>query len=162
MLYFRALVQGLAPLPVRDRTCGASSMRGRRGMAGRRCMRELADLDPVAAARIHANDPQRIQRALEVFHATLVADFGLAAGDTVAGHGLRFQRWALVPADRAVLHERIAAALRRHDGAGFLAEVARAAGPRTDLDERTPALRSVGYRQLWAAPGRRLPASKRP
>ena len=109
---------------------------------------ELARLDPEAAARIHPNDPQRIQRALEVCH---VAGVPLSELHRATRSPLEapLPRWALAPADRSALNERLARRLARMMEEGFLAEVERLRS-RPDLTARHPALRAVGYRQLWA------------
>jgi tRNA dimethylallyltransferase len=148
MLYFRALVHGLAQIPVRDPQVraeldAAAAAHGWPAMHAR-----LVAVDPQAAARMTPSDSQRIQRALEV-HAVTGRTITEWQQATAATHGLRFARWALVPAERAVLHERIAARFDAMMAAGLLAEVA-GLRQRADLDARTPALRAVGYRQLWA------------
>ena len=108
---------------------------------------ELAAVDAVAAARIHPNDPQRIQRALEVYH-TSGRPISEWQRDTRPAHGLSFERWALVPADRATLHARIAARFEAMMRDGFLEEV-QVLRARPQLSGSAPALRAVGYRQLW-------------
>jgi tRNA dimethylallyltransferase len=148
MLYFRALVHGLAQIPVRDpdvrRALDADAARhGWPALHAR-----LAGLDPQAAARMAPSDSQRIQRALEVLAVTGRTITDWQQGTTPA-HGLRLARWALVPMQRAALHARIATRFDAMLADGLLAEVA-LLRQRTELVERTPALRSVGYRQLWA------------
>jgi tRNA dimethylallyltransferase len=108
---------------------------------------ELADVDPAAGARIHPHDAQRIQRALEVW---LLTGAPLSSHWARAAHsGLVLQTLALMPADRAWLHQRIAQRLETMFAAGFVAEVARLQA-RGDLHADLPALRAVGYRQVWA------------
>jgi tRNA dimethylallyltransferase len=148
MLYLRALVTGIAELPR-----GSSELRGLIDARGARegwpqLHAELARLDPEAAARIHPNDPQRIQRALEVIHLTghRLSQLQRATQSIVPG---RIVRWALAPADRSELHARLEQRLARMMEQGFLNEVA-ALHARGDLTARHPALRAVGYRQLWA------------
>ncbi|HEY2591148.1 MAG TPA: tRNA (adenosine(37)-N6)-dimethylallyltransferase MiaA [Steroidobacteraceae bacterium] len=148
MLYLRALVRGIADLPR-----GSAELRqaidARAAVAGWPSLHaELSRLDPHAAARIHPNDPQRIQRALEV---CLVAGVPLSALQRSTRSPLEAQlpRWALASADRAALNERLAKRLARMMEEGFLAEVERLRS-RPDLTARHPALRAVGYRQLWA------------
>ncbi|KGE05184.1 tRNA dimethylallyltransferase [Pseudohaliea rubra DSM 19751] len=107
-------------------------------------------VDPMSAARIHPRHAQRLARALEVYRASgrpLSAWHG-AAGAPLADD-YRVLQVALCPADRSVLHERIAARFDTMLEAGFLKEVA-ALRARGDLHRELPALRSVGYRQLWA------------
>jgi tRNA dimethylallyltransferase len=109
---------------------------------------ELQGIDPEAAARIHPNDPQRIQRALEVFELS-GRTISAWQRDTRPEHGLRWSRWALVPADRAALHARIAARYAQMLEAGLLAEVQRLLAL-PGLEARSPSMRAVGYRQLAA------------
>ncbi len=149
MLYFRALEQGLSELPaadpdVRARLEAEAKTRGWAAMHER-----LARIDPVAAARIHPNDPQRIQRALEVYDITGVSmtEQFERSPDTVPP--LRFLKIALVPEDRAVLHERIQRRFNIMLEQGFLDEVS-ALRARGDLDPDMPSMRAVGYRQAWA------------
>ena len=147
MLYFNALLRGLAPLPQADAALRAR-LDARGAAEGRPALHaELAAVDPEAAARIHPNDAQRIQRALEVWHAS-GRPISAWQRDTAPGHGLVFERWALVPADRTVLHRRIAERFDAMMAAGFLEEV-RGLRARPGLDPSAPALRAVGYRQLW-------------
>ena len=147
MLYFNALLRGLAPLPQADAALRAR-LDARGAAEGWPALHaELAAVDPEAAARIHPNDAQRIQRALEVWHAS-GRPISAWQRDTAPGHGLVFERWALVPADRAVLHRRITERFDAMMAAGFLEEV-RGLRARPGLDPSAPALRAVGYRQLW-------------
>jgi tRNA dimethylallyltransferase len=148
MLYLRALVGGIADLPR-----GSAELRreideraAREGWPSLHA--ELARLDPDAAARIHPHDPQRIQRALEVCRIAGVPLSRLQR-QTRSPLASPLPRWALVPADRGVLHDRLAQRLARMMDEGFLAEVERLRS-RRDLTARHPALRAVGYRQLWA------------
>lgn len=152
-LYFRALLEGLADMPEADEAIRAaiSADAGERGWTVLHA--ELAQVDPDAAARIHATDAQRIQRALEVYR---LSGKPISAWQREA-RGERFPlkvlKLALSPPDRAVLHARIE---RRFDAmidAGFLDEV-RALRALPDLASHPrpldlPALRAVGYRQAW-------------
>ena len=148
MLYLRALWKGLAVLPAAsaEHRARIDARARERGWAALHA--ELGRIDPVAAARIHPNDPQRIQRALEVYELSgrPISEWQRA---TVGAEG-RFDwlRLALVPAARAALNERLA---RRFDAmlaAGLYAEVA-ALQARGDLDIAHASVRCVGYRQLW-------------
>jgi tRNA dimethylallyltransferase len=148
MLYFHALVHGMAALPRADAAL-RREIDARAARLGWPALHaELAGLDAESAARIHPNDAQRIQRALEV-----VLGSGRPISEwqrgTAPAHALRLQRWALVPADRAALGARIAARFDRMIGAGFVDEV-RALQARPGLSPDAPSLRAVGYRQLWA------------
>lgn len=147
MLYLRALSEGIAALPRGSETLRREidARAAREGWA--RLHAELASLDAEAAASIHPNDPQRIQRALEVCYLTgrRFSELKRAGGSRPAA----LPRIALVPADRHVLHGRLAERLKLMMRRGFLEEVARLRA-RGDLTARHPALRAVGYRQLWA------------
>ena len=152
-LYVRALLHGLAEMPGADPSirAGIEQDAGRRGWAALHA--ELAVVDPEAAARIHATDAQRIQRALEVFRGSgrTISDWQRAAPR--ARLPVRVLQMVLAPADRAVLHERIARRFDRMLEQGFLEEVralralpALAAHP---APLELPAIRAVGYRQAW-------------
>jgi tRNA dimethylallyltransferase len=147
MLYLRALRQGIAPLPrgcpeVREAIDAAAALRGWPALHA-----ELAGLDPAAAQRIHPNDAQRIQRALEVCRITGRPLSELQRGSPVALQGSA-PMWGLVPEPREVLHERLAMRFNRMMAQGFLEEV-RSLHSRGDLTADHPSMRAVGYRQLW-------------
>jgi tRNA dimethylallyltransferase len=149
MLYLRALLHGLAPLPQASPRLRAEIDARATAQGWPALHAELAALDPPAAARIAANDGQRIQRALEVCHSSgqPLSQLQRATTSALAGWPLRY--WILAPRERATLHERVA---RRFDGmmaGGFLEEV-EGLRRRGDLTARHPAMRAVGYRQLWA------------
>jgi tRNA dimethylallyltransferase len=149
MLYLRALVHGLAPLPQASPQV--------RAQLDERAVREgwpalhveLSRVDPQAAARIAANDSQRIQRALEVYYTTgsPISELQRATVSPLAGFRLKY--WALAPTDRSMLHERLSRRFQAMMEAGFLNEV-KELHQRGDLTARHPSMRSVGYRQLWA------------
>ncbi len=147
MLYFRALLQGLSPLPPRDpalraRLDAQAAVEGWPSLHAR-----LAALDPEAAARIQPRDAQRIQRAMEVALVTGHPLSELQSRQSGPPAPWRFLTVALIPADRGRLAGGIATRFDRMMERGLLDEV-RALYGRDDLDERTPALRAVGYRQL--------------
>lgn len=149
MLYLRALLSGLAPLPHaspelrRDLDARASRL----GWPALHA--ELARLDPLAAGRIRPHDRQRIQRALEVCLVTgrRLSELQRYRESPLAG--LPLSVWALVPRERAWLHRRLVGRLHAMMEAGFLDEV-RALHARGDLSAHHPSMRAVGYRQLWA------------
>jgi tRNA dimethylallyltransferase len=144
-LYFRALERGLSALPDADPAIRASlaAEAARRGWPALHV--RLAGADPLAAARIGPNDAQRIQRALEVIGLTGRA-LSAQQGGVRARLPWRVLKLALVPADRHLLHARIAARFDAMLAAGFLDEARRLhADPRLHAD--LPALRAVGYRQ---------------
>lgn len=148
MMYFRALQKGLSELPSAN-----AEIRARLAEEGLRygwhVMHErLATIDPVAAQRIHPNDSQRIQRALEVYE---ISGKSLTAWQQQGAKSLsQYQviNLAVMPQDRAILHARIAERFDAMLAEGFLEEV-RALFERGDLSLDTPAIRSVGYRQAW-------------
>ena len=149
MLYLRSLLRGLAPLPpampaLRAEIDARAAREGWAVLHG-----ELARLDPVAAERIAPNDAQRIQRALEVCQGTgrPISQLQRQTSPPLMNYPRRY--WILAPGDRAVLHERLAGRFANMMAAGFLDEVAALHG-RGDLTARHPAMRAVGYRQLWA------------
>ncbi len=148
MLYFRALRQGLAPLPNADPQFRAEidAEAARSGWAA--LHDRLAGVDPAAAATIQPSDPQRIQRALEVWHLTgrPISEIQAQASDGVDADYLCL---ALKPPDRAWLHERIETRFDDMLATGFLQEVAQLHA-REDLSADLPAMRAVGYRQLWS------------
>lgn len=149
MLYLRALLHGLAELPTAAPELRAE-LDARAARLGWPALHaELRKLDPEAAARIAPNDGQRIQRALEVSYSTGQPISRLQRGTASALAGWPLRYWVLSPPDRAVLHERLANRLGAMMAAGFLDEV-RALRDRGDLTARHPAMRAVGYRQLWA------------
>lgn len=148
MLYFDALQHGLSPMPSADPELRAElEARGEReGWAALHA--ELKRVDPAAASRIHPNDPQRIQRALEVFLLTGVPITELQGRGAVQSVTDRYINLALAPADRAELHGIIEARFRSMLSQGFLDEV-RLLRARGDLHTGLPSMRAVGYRQLW-------------
>ena len=148
MLYLRALLQGMAELPPASATIRAA-IDAEAAMVGWPAMhRQLQSIDPQAAMRIHPNDPQRIQRALEVQRLTGRPLSEWQRDTAAAGSAFRWLRIALIPADRErhrqALTERFGAMVQ----AGLPAEV-RQLYERGDLDPQLPAIRAVGYRQLW-------------
>jgi tRNA dimethylallyltransferase len=149
MLYFNALFHGLAKLPeanteVRRQIDEEASVHGWHRMHD-----ELANIDPVSARRIHPNDPQRIQRALEVYRVSGRTLTELWAENESEALSCRFIRLVVSPADRELLHERIALRFNAMLEAGLVEEVGRLF-ERGDLDESMPSLRAVGYRQVWS------------
>jgi tRNA dimethylallyltransferase len=148
MLYFHALSEGLAQLPPADAHIRGEIDRqaAQSGWAGLHA--ELARVDPEAAARIHVNDPQRIQRALEVYRATGAPITRLQHNRGTVLDGVETLEFAVAPRDRADLHRRIAERFAAMMAAGFLDEV-RTLYERSDLTAEHPSMRAVGYRQAW-------------
>jgi tRNA dimethylallyltransferase len=148
MLYFRALEHGLSPMPsadaeVRARLEAQAAEQGWVAMHAR-----LAEVDPVAAARIHPNDPQRIQRALEVYELTGTSMTELTATQAKEPLPYRLCKLAIAPKEREVLRERIALRFHQMIEQGLIEEV-EALYNRGDLNLDMPSIRSVGYRQIW-------------
>jgi len=148
MLYFRALLQGLDDLPqadagVRKTLAEEAAARGWPALHA-----ELAEIDPATAARLMPNDAQRIGRALEIFRLTGTPMSALLRR-AHAELPYRVLQLALIPSDRAVLHQRIAARFDAMLAEGLLDEVdtlRRSYALNADL----PSMRAVGYRQAWA------------
>ena len=149
-LYFRALEHGLSDMPPADPALRAQLEAELQAEGLPALHRRLQAVDPEAAARIHATDPQRILRALEVHALTGQPLSALHAAGRGAPLPWRLLKLALVPADRAVLHARIQQRLMAMLAGGLEDEV-RALRSRGDLRAELPALRAVGYRQMWAA-----------
>lgn len=147
MLYYRALLMGLSELPVADPALRAE-LEARAECEGLDSLhRQLSMLDPAAAARIHPNDPQRLVRALEVC-ITSGQPLSALQGQGKPAYSGAVRCVAVAPADRAVLHQRIAQRFELMLEQGFIAEV-EALRARGDLSVELPSMRCVGYRQLW-------------
>ena len=152
-LYFHALLHGLAPMPDADPALRAQIAAEAARIGWPALHAQLAEVDPEAARRIHATDPQRIQRALEVHRASGRPISEWQRAQSADRLPVRVLKLVLAPADRAVLHARIAARFDAMLAAGFLDEVRtlralpglRAHPAARDL----PAIRAVGYRQAW-------------
>ncbi|WP_178860684.1 tRNA (adenosine(37)-N6)-dimethylallyltransferase MiaA [Thiomicrorhabdus cannonii] len=148
MMYFNALQQGMSDLPSADEAVRERLLAQWQSDPASLHAR-LSEVDPVSAARIHPNDPQRLIRALEVYEVsgkTLTelrepAKTGLSAFELV--------KVALIPEDRARLHEQIARRFEAMLEAGFLNEVKQLMA-RGDLHPEMTSIRSVGYRQAWS------------
>jgi tRNA dimethylallyltransferase len=149
MLYLRALLKGLAPLPQASAEL-RRDIDARAARSGWPALHaELARMDAAAAARINPNDSQRIQRALEVCLTTGRRLSELQRETVSPLDGVSLKAWALAPRSRPVLHQRLADRFQAMMAAGFLDEV-RALHRRGDLTARHSSMRAVGYRQLWA------------
>ncbi|HET6602906.1 MAG TPA: tRNA (adenosine(37)-N6)-dimethylallyltransferase MiaA [Xanthomonadaceae bacterium] len=146
-LYFRALLEGLSDLPPADPAVRARIEHEAAGAGWPQLHAELARVDPEAAARIHPADPQRIQRALEVYRVSGRPLSRWQVRGPARRLGFRVLRLAAVPGDRALLHRRIQVRFDSMLAQGFLEEVR--ALQHAGLDPALPALRSVGYRQAW-------------
>ncbi|ARA79148.1 tRNA (adenosine(37)-N6)-dimethylallyltransferase MiaA [Pseudomonas ficuserectae] len=158
MLYFKALLHGLADMPAADAQVRAQLEADAQAYGWRSLHDQLAVVDPVSAARIHPNDPQRLIRALEVYRVsgmsmTAHREQQTAQSTEAAASGRQqlpytVANLAIAPADRKVLHQRIALRFEQMLDQGFLDEVL-ALRSRGDLHSGLPSIRAVGYRQVW-------------
>lgn len=149
MLYFHKLFFGIAELPTADENIRAELIKEAQKIGWNAMHEKLQAVDPVAAVKIKPQDPQRIQRALEVYlltgrpisqlqkklESSLLQDFNVIS-------------IALIPEDRAWLHDNIAKRFEKMLDAGLIEEV-RALRERTELHPNLPSMRIVGYRQVW-------------
>ena len=151
MLYFRALLQGFDAVPEVDPAIRVSIDEEARALGWPAMHRQLAEVDPQTAARLHPNHSQRIGRALEVYRGTGRALSEWQQGETVppTGDTIDYDCVALCPEERATLHARIARRLDEMFDAGLVDEV-RLLYRRDDLHVDLPAIRAVGYRQVWS------------
>jgi tRNA dimethylallyltransferase len=148
MLYFHALTTGIADLPAADLQVRARIDASAAKMGWAAVHQELAEVDPDAAARIHVNDPQRIQRALEVHRLTGETITKLQQARVSVFADVNVIEFAIAPLERAELHTKIELRFMAMLEAGFVEEV-RSLYERGDLSPEHPSMRAVGYRQLW-------------
>ena len=149
MLYFKLLRDGLAPMPAADAELRRQIETEAAARGWPALHAELAQRDPEAAARIHPNHSQRIQRALEVCRLTGQPFSALQRQTEAPSLSHRLLQLAIAPAERAVLHQRIAQRFQQMLADGFVAEVEQLYR-RGDLHPDLPSIRAVGYRQAWA------------
>jgi len=147
-LYFRALQYGLSEMPAADREIRASLEAEAQRDGWEALHARLAAVDPESAARIKPTDPQRIQRALEVYLLSGQPMSSFHAQHAAADPPYRLLKLALIPTDRSLLHDRIEARFRQMLAEGLLEEVGKLFA-RGDLIAELPAMRAVGYRQIW-------------
>lgn len=149
MLYFNALNSGLAVLPEADPGIRAKLDRDLDQLGKEALHQRLAEVDPESAARIHPNDPQRVQRALEVYEISgkpLTSFFSAAQAQDIPYRKIKL---IIAPQDRKILHDIIARRFKQMLAQGFIDEV-EALYKRGDLTEKMPSVRAVGYRQAWS------------
>jgi len=148
MLYFKFLLEGAAKLPVANESIRQKIEEDAQQNGWPAIHDQLAKVDPQSAARLNPNDPQRVQRALEVY---------LISGKTLTQHWAeqkiepfpyKVVQFALCPQERKTLHVRIEKRFNDMLKQGFIEEV-KALQARGDLHENLPAIRAVGYRQVW-------------
>lgn len=147
MLYFKALLEGISVLPAADEKVRAQLEAEAITLGWAALHQQLATVDPVAASRIHPNDPQRINRALEVYRLTGKSLTELTAKQSEP-FPYKVHQFAIAPTDRAELHQRIEQRFMQMLAQGFQQEVQQLLD-RGDLHENLPAIRCVGYRQMW-------------
>ncbi|MDN3717407.1 tRNA (adenosine(37)-N6)-dimethylallyltransferase MiaA [Vibrio breoganii] len=147
MLYYKALLEGLSPLPAADPNIRAQIEQEATQKGWQALHDELKQIDPVSAERIHPNDPQRLSRALEVFR---ISGKSLTELTQQKGEPIPYdvKQFAIAPQERSELHRRIELRYEKMVEAGFEDEV-RALHQRTDLHPDLPSIRCVGYRQMW-------------
>lgn len=160
MLYFKALLDGLADMPEADAEVRAKIEKDAELHGWAYVHQQLAEVDPQMAAEIHPNHSQRLSRALEVF---------LVSGKTMTqlrevqqshdrksfAERYKVSQMAISPRDRSVLHRRIEQRFLKMLDAGMIDEV-RGLFERGDLHPDLPAIRAVGYRQVWEYLGQQL------
>ncbi|AWK15222.1 tRNA (adenosine(37)-N6)-dimethylallyltransferase MiaA [Candidatus Fukatsuia symbiotica] len=148
MLYFKALLEGLSPLPSADPVIRQQLEQQAVKLGWEALHQQLASVDPLAAQRIHPNDPQRLIRALEVFliSGNTLTELMKTSGETLP---YRVYQFAIVPVHRDFLHQRIESRFHHMLDAGFEAEV-KALFDRGDLHKDMPSMRCVGYRHMWS------------
>ena len=147
MLYYKALLEGLSPLPSADEKV-RSEIEAKAALVGWGGLhQELSKIDPISAQRINPNDSQRINRALEVFYLTgkTLTELTAQKGEALPYDILQF---AIAPEKREVLHLRIEQRFHKMIELGFQQEVEKLYR-RPDLNENLPSIRCVGYRQMW-------------
>lgn len=148
MLYFRALEFGLSELPAADPAV-RKSLEQQAADIGWSAMHEnLAQKDPQAAARIHPNDPQRIQRALEIIRISGRSMTELQQESLGEALDYRLHKIIISPEPRSILHERIEQRFDLMMKSGFIDEM-KSLHARPDLNADLPSMRAVGYRQAW-------------
>ncbi|QYJ86756.1 tRNA (adenosine(37)-N6)-dimethylallyltransferase MiaA [Shewanella mesophila] len=147
MLYFKALLEGLSPLPAANEQIRAEIAKQAETLGWQVLHQELQQVDPVSAQRIHPNDPQRLSRALEVYR---ISGKSLTELTEVKSEALPYSvvQFGIAPNDRKVLHLAIAERFKLMLSQGFIEEV-EGLKARSDLHLDLPSMRCVGYRQAW-------------
>lgn len=148
MLYFHVLQRGLAELPTADEDIREKIALEAAAVGWEKMHAKLATIDPIAATRIHPHDPQRISRALEVYKITGKTLSGIMQAKHSQPLPYRFINLAIAPAERAVISERVEKRFDNMLQQGLVEEVEKLYR-RGDLHADLPAIRAVGYRQVW-------------
>ena len=151
MMYFNILLKGMSEVPNADAAIRSAILAEAEQVGWQAMHAQLQAVDPQSAQRIHPNDPQRLQRALEVFRGTgkTMSQWREEQQAQQADFAYRQVQIAVAPDDRAVLHQRIAQRFDHMLAQGFADEV-KALMARGDLHADMPSIRAVGYRQMWA------------
>ncbi|AWL13274.1 tRNA dimethylallyltransferase [Saliniradius amylolyticus] len=147
MMYFKALIEGMSPLPEANPAIRQQIERQAEQQGWQALHDELRVIDPTSAERIHPNDPQRLMRAIEVYRISGQSMTELTRQKLPALSYPTLQL-AIAPEERAVLHQRIEQRFDLMLEQGFEQEVARLY-QRPDLHPDLPSIRCVGYRQMW-------------
>ncbi|MBA6391033.1 tRNA (adenosine(37)-N6)-dimethylallyltransferase MiaA [Colwellia sp. BRX10-3] len=147
MMYFKSLIEGISPLPEADQSIRNAIALEAADKGWLAMHEELQSFDPVSAERIHPNDPQRLARAIEVYRKTgnTLTQLTEIKGNKVSGNVLQF---AIAPKERSDLHARIELRFQQMIEQNFEQEVI-TLKERGDLHLDLPAIRCVGYRQMW-------------
>ena len=147
MLYYKALLEGLSPLPAADPEIRQQIEKEAIELGWDALHEQLKAIDPVSAERIHPNDPQRLSRALEVYRISgkTLTELTKTKGEPLP---FRVKQFAIAPKERAELHRRIELRFEKMVENGFEDEM-KALYARKDLHPDLPSIRCVGYRQMW-------------
>lgn len=147
MMYFKTLLDGLSPLPSADDAVRAGIAADVEAKGWQALHDELKQIDPVAAERIHPNDPQRLSRAIEVYRITgkTLTELTQTKAESLP---YRMVQFAIAPKERKTLHQLIGQRFEAMLEQGFIDEVA-GLKDRGDLHLELPSMRCVGYRQVW-------------
>ncbi|WP_100754370.1 tRNA (adenosine(37)-N6)-dimethylallyltransferase MiaA [Vibrio salilacus] len=147
MLYYKALLEGLSPLPAANPEIRQQIEQQALTIGWDQLHDQLKQIDPVSAERIHPNDPQRLSRALEVYRISgkTLTELTQTKGESLP---FRVKQFAIAPKERAELHRRIELRYEKMIEADFEKEM-RALYARGDLHPDLPSIRCVGYRQMW-------------
>lgn len=147
MLYYKALVDGLSPLPSADPAIRCEIEKEAETNGWQAMHDLLKEIDPVSAERIHVNDPQRLSRAIEVYRISgkTMTELTAIKSEPIP---YNIKQFAIAPSEKSVLHKRIEQRFDLMLKAGFEQEV-QALYDRGDLHLDLPSMRCVGYRQMW-------------
>jgi len=148
MLYFHILRQGYSAMPLSDPAIRQKIDEEAKEIGWEALHERLSIIDPIAAERIKAQDPQRIQRALELHYLSGKSMSELHQNQEKKELAFNIINFILMPPDRLALHQRIGERFDQMLEAGFIAEVQKLF-ERGDLNADMPSMRSVGYRQAW-------------